>query len=63
MNYFDSPRTETYLRADLADMLRAVARAGMGPRNRRITPTYSQSCLRRWTITTQREETAHETTH
>jgi hypothetical protein len=34
MTYFGEPRSQTYLKADLADMLRAVARAGMGPSNR-----------------------------
>jgi hypothetical protein len=37
MTYFGEPRSQTYLKGDLADMLRAVARAGMGPSNRRIT--------------------------
>jgi hypothetical protein len=37
MYWHDSPRSETYLRADLADMLRAIARAGAGPTRARIT--------------------------
>jgi hypothetical protein len=37
MYWHDSPRSETYLRADLADILRAIARAGAGPTHARVT--------------------------
>ena len=36
--YWDNgPRSQTYLRADLADILKAIARAGTGPTRSSIT--------------------------
>ncbi len=37
MYWNNGPRSETYLRADLADILKAIARAGAGPTRSSIT--------------------------